>query len=139
MDIGAIPRARPWACPWQAELLGCVIALLMGEARDGSIRPDLRSAPRLPTSPAPGLLARRSGERGLRDLAGAKDLRGLDLFGTRVDDDGLEHLGRLTELKALYLESTPVGDEGLAHLRRLTGLHTLAAPARGSATPGWSI
>ncbi len=83
-------------------------------------------------------------------LAGAQELRILDLFntaagdaalaalsgrlprlarlnlaGTLVTDDGLQHLGGLPSLEILHLGWTEVGDAGLGALAALSGLKTL--------------
>lgn len=64
-------------------------------------------------------------DRGLEYLAGMRNLRVLDLYGTKVRGPGLEHVGKLTSLQELDLEATGVGNGDLKPLAALKGLQTL--------------
>jgi Leucine-rich repeat (LRR) protein len=64
-------------------------------------------------------------DAGLKELAGLKQLRWLDLTGVKVTDAGLKELDGLTQLQALQLGSTQVTDAGLKELAGLKQLRTL--------------
>ena len=64
-------------------------------------------------------------DKGLANLAGAKDLRVLFLAGTAITDAGLAHLSNLTSLENLVLQDTEITDAGLVHLRSLNKLREI--------------
>jgi tRNA A-37 threonylcarbamoyl transferase component Bud32/Leucine-rich repeat (LRR) protein len=57
-------------------------------------------------------------DEGLQHLAGLTSLRTLNLGHTRVTGDGLKHLAGLTNLEWLDLSDLPITDAGLMHLPR---------------------
>ena len=61
----------------------------------------------------------------LRNLAGMRSLRLLDLAGTRITDAGLVHLLGCEQLEVLSLWNTRVTDAGLALVGRLKNLRQL--------------
>ena len=61
----------------------------------------------------------------LKEVAGLKNLRSLDLAGTKVTDAGLKELAGLKSLSSLNLVGTPVTDAGLKELAALKNLHIL--------------
>src|SRR5262245_16413001 len=61
----------------------------------------------------------------LKELAGLKNLRRLDLSFTQVTDAGLKELAGLTGLQTLNLDGDRISDAGLKGLSELTGLQTL--------------
>src|SRR5262245_2000581 len=68
------------------------------------------------------LLLEEAADAELKELAGLKRLRLLDLKGTNVTDVGVQELARLEELEVLNLARTQVTDAGL---KKLTGLSQL--------------
>ena len=64
-------------------------------------------------------------DAGLKQLAGLKALKSLNLSGTKVTDAGLKHLAGLKALQKLDLEDTKVTDAGLKHLAGLKALRRL--------------
>ncbi len=65
-------------------------------------------------------------DAGLRELAGLKRLRSLDLDDTQVTDKGLKELAALEGLQTLKLGNTQVTDAGLKELAGLMGMKSLA-------------
>jgi len=61
-----------------------------------------------------------------------KDLEGLVLDGTLIDDDGLEHLRNCVMLRELSLYATHVTDYSIRHLRGLPNLSAVSVPAEWS-------
>jgi internalin A len=61
----------------------------------------------------------------LKDLAGLKSLRELDISSSRVTDAGLKELAKLKGLRRLNLRRTEVTDTGLKELAALQDLRTL--------------
>ena len=64
-------------------------------------------------------------DAGLAHLGQLKNIRKLDLRGTRITDAGLEHLSGLTELLELVLAKTETTDAGLAHFHGMKYLRVL--------------
>jgi hypothetical protein len=56
--------------------------------------------------------------KGLKYLAGLKQLQMLDLKGNNLSDEGLKHLAGLKELRGLDLRRTKVTDKGKADLKK---------------------
>jgi hypothetical protein len=71
------------------------------------------------------LLAHEVTDAGLRELARMKQLQMLDLLGARVTDAGLKELSGLAQLETLSLFKTNVTDDGLKELTRMKQLETL--------------
>lgn len=65
------------------------------------------------------------GNAGLEKIAGLKQLRSLDLSGSRITDEGLKYLEGLTQLDSLDLANTRVSDAGLIHVGELYSLISL--------------
>ena len=65
-------------------------------------------------------------DAGLKELAGLKQLRTLNLWATKVTDAGLKGLAGLKQLQSLNLESTKVTGAGLKELAGLTQLQSLS-------------
>ena len=61
----------------------------------------------------------------LKVLAGLKSLQSLDLTGTKLTDAGLKELARLKNLRSLNLQDTQVTGVGLKELAGLESLQTL--------------
>ena len=64
-------------------------------------------------------------DEGVRNLAGAVQLRDLNLDGTSITDETLRVIGNLHQLEELDLSSTHVTDQGLEELQRLKRLRVL--------------
>jgi hypothetical protein len=64
--------------------------------------------------------------RGVASLKRLKELRGLSLLGTRVDDDGMQHLLELKNLHTLNLDGCAVTDRALAVLGQIPQLRGLS-------------
>jgi tRNA A-37 threonylcarbamoyl transferase component Bud32/Leucine-rich repeat (LRR) protein len=71
---------------------------------------------------------------GLKHLAGLTNLRELGLRHLQVTDDGLKHLVGLTDLEQLYLAYLPITNAGLMHLPRSKKLQRIGL-ARTRVTP----
>jgi len=70
-------------------------------------------------------------DEGLRQLAGASNLKRLDLRETSITDAGLEHISRLSNLEWLCLDQTDITDAGLEHISRLSRLEDLSLEQTG--------
>ena len=64
-------------------------------------------------------------DAGLKELAGLKSLRDLNLSNTRVTDAGMKEVARFKNLRVLYLDKTAVTDLGLKELASLKSLEIL--------------
>jgi len=64
-------------------------------------------------------------DKGLKQLAGLKNVKVLNLYDTKVTDAGLKGLAALKDLEALDLRATPVTDKGLKELTPLKQLRQL--------------
>jgi beta-lactamase regulating signal transducer with metallopeptidase domain/Leucine-rich repeat (LRR) protein len=73
----------------------------------------------------PGLAARNAVDSDLRQLAGLRGLRSLDLSYSKITDAGLESLKDMSRLEQLNLRETGITDAGLEYLATLTGLQEL--------------
>jgi internalin A len=96
-------------------------AFSFDELKDGVV-------PRLPQPPqAFGLKFAdvRENGAGLKDLAGLKNLRYLNIAQTLATDAGLRELAGLSRIQKLDLCGTHVGDAGLAQLAGLENLESL--------------
>ena len=67
----------------------------------------------------------RFDDEGMRNLAGATELRRLRLGDTLVTDAGLAHLGKLRKLEELDLHGTQISEAGIARLRHLSEMRKL--------------
>jgi Leucine-rich repeat (LRR) protein len=113
--------------------LGTVASLYAGDAEDKAVAAIEKLGgkatrdPKLPGNPvvSVSLIAKKVNDEALKDLAGLKQLRSLDLRSTQVTDAGLKELRALDKLRSLFLSSTKVTDAGLKELRELTSLDML--------------
>lgn len=64
-------------------------------------------------------------DSGLEQLKDFLNLRELKLRGTNISDEGLRHLAALKELRSLELENTQIMGPGLGHLKSLPKLESL--------------
>ncbi|MFO0863313.1 MAG: protein kinase [Gemmataceae bacterium] len=64
-------------------------------------------------------------DRGLANFDGCKDLKFIDLGGTKVGNAGLVHFRQCRDLNTLCLWNTHVTDEGLAHFKDCSELSVL--------------
>ena len=71
------------------------------------------------------LWSRQVTDTGLKELAGLKQLRDLDIGETKVSDLGLKELAGLLQLRTLKLNATKVTDVGLNELTGLMNLYKL--------------
>ncbi len=62
----------------------------------------------------------------LEQFKGLFNLKGLNLYGTRIGDAGVVFLEGLTNLEGLNLGDTQISDAGLSHLKSLRRLGSLA-------------
>jgi Leucine-rich repeat (LRR) protein len=58
-------------------------------------------------------------------LTGLKNLKRLDIGGTKIMDGGLEFFETFTILEELNLDNMPIGDKGVEHLKLLKNLRSL--------------
>lgn len=65
------------------------------------------------------------GNEGLASVGKLKNLKLLELLGTKVTNGGLKHLSTLTSLQELYLAHTGISDAGLIHIGTLKTLKKL--------------
>jgi hypothetical protein len=68
---------------------------------------------------------RKVSDSGLPYLARLRQVRWVNMDGSRVTDAGLAHLEALTRLEDVWLQGTRVSDAGLVHLRKLPRLKQL--------------
>jgi hypothetical protein len=72
----------------------------------------------------------------LKFLSNLKELRELQLIGTRVSESELNLLTKLTQLNRLLLQGMQLTDTGLQHLSQLSNLQTLFISGRGITDTG---
>lgn len=72
----------------------------------------------------------------MKILKDFRNLRALNLSGTKVTDAGLRHLQGLQSLQILSMEDTEITDQGLEYIGKLQNLKTLNLLTRGIRGPG---
>jgi len=124
-----INNGKPWAPAWARSVLGeeyfrrvrtVVLRGCSPTPDDLDLLSDVPGVSRLLLREDPSVT-----DDSLRHLAGAKNLRILDLISTSVEGPGLQHIAPLHRLEELWIGRTPLTDEGMRYIAQMRGLKLL--------------
>lgn len=82
------------------------------------------------------LTGRHLPEAIMAEIGKLTELRGIDVYGSTLNDDGLAQLKNLQQLKSIGLAATAISDKGLEHLEKLQSLQWVWLPKSRVTTEG---